>query len=72
MFNLLQIVMDDHQRADGIPVTRFTLQSIYAQSDDEKLEFEYESGNTNILVSWTCWMLYFYIFYRFVDKLGLR
>ena len=43
--------MDDHKRADGIPVTRFTLQSIYAQSDDEKLLFEYESGNTNILVS---------------------
>lgn len=46
----VQIVMDDHQRSDGIPVTRFTLQSIYAQSDDEKLQFEYESGNTNILV----------------------
>lgn len=45
-----QIVMDEHQRTNGIPVTRFTLQSIYAQSDDEKLEFEYESGNTNILV----------------------
>lgn len=43
--------MDDQQRADGIHVTRFILQSIYAQSDDEKLEFEYESGNTNILVS---------------------
>lgn len=42
--------MDDHQRPDGIAVTRFILQSIYAQSDDEKLEFEYESGNTNILV----------------------
>ena len=49
-----QIVMDDHQRPNGIPVTRFTLQSIYAQSDDEKLEFEYESGNTNILVGSTC------------------
>ncbi|KAG5525716.1 hypothetical protein RHGRI_032123 [Rhododendron griersonianum] len=48
-----KIVMDDHQRSDGIPVTRFTLQSIYAQSDDEKLQFEYESGNTNILVSCT-------------------
>lgn len=48
--------MDDHQRSDGIPVTRFTLQSIYAQSDDEKLQFEYESGNTNILVS--CTMVY--------------
>lgn len=48
--NFFQIVMDDHQRSDGIPVTRFTLQSIYAQSDDEKLQFEYESGNTNILV----------------------
>ncbi|KAG5525717.1 hypothetical protein RHGRI_032123 [Rhododendron griersonianum] len=46
-----KIVMDDHQRSDGIPVTRFTLQSIYAQSDDEKLQFEYESGNTNILVN---------------------
>lgn len=44
-----KIVMDDHQRSDGIPVTRFTLQSIYAQSDDEKLQFEYESGNTKIL-----------------------
>ncbi|KAG5525718.1 hypothetical protein RHGRI_032123 [Rhododendron griersonianum] len=51
-----KIVMDDHQRSDGIPVTRFTLQSIYAQSDDEKLQFEYESGNTNILVS--CTMVY--------------
>ncbi|KAG4931844.1 hypothetical protein JHK87_045846 [Glycine soja] len=46
-----KIVMDDHQRSNGIPVTRFTLQSIYAQSDDEKLEFEYESGNTNILAN---------------------
>ncbi|XP_047341819.1 mitotic spindle checkpoint protein MAD1 [Impatiens glandulifera] len=44
-----KIVMDDHQRSDGIAVTRFILQSIYAQSDDEKLEFEYESGNTTIL-----------------------
>lgn len=44
-----KIVMDDQQRPNGIPVTRFILQSIYAQSDDEKLEFEYESGNTNIL-----------------------
>lgn len=46
-----KIVMDDHQRPDGIAVTRFMLQSIYAQSDDEKLEFEYESGNTNILTN---------------------
>ncbi|XP_074302735.1 mitotic spindle checkpoint protein MAD1-like [Silene latifolia] len=46
-----KIVMDDKQRSNGIPVTRFTLQSIYAQSGDEKLEFEYESGNTNILVN---------------------
>lgn len=46
-----KIVMDDRQRPNGIPVTRFTLQSIYAQSDEEKLEFEYESGNTNILVN---------------------
>ncbi|CAA6663931.1 unnamed protein product [Spirodela intermedia] len=46
-----KIVMDDQQRPNGIPVTRFTLQSIYAQSDDEKLEFEYESGNTNVLVN---------------------
>lgn len=46
-----KIVMDDQQRPNGIPITRFTLQSIYAQGDDEKLEFEYESGNTNILVN---------------------
>ncbi|EEF34534.1 mitotic spindle checkpoint protein MAD1 [Ricinus communis] len=46
-----KIVMDEHQRSNGIPVTRFTLQSIYAQSEDEKLEFEYESGNTNILAN---------------------
>ncbi|KAH0858958.1 hypothetical protein HID58_087219 [Brassica napus] len=44
-----KIVMDEHQRPNGIPVTRFTLQSIYAQSDGEKLEFDYESGNTSIL-----------------------
>lgn len=44
--------MVEHQRPNGIPVTRFTLQSIYAQSDEEKLEFEYESGTTNIMVSW--------------------
>ncbi|KAL5786941.1 hypothetical protein ACOSP7_003890 [Xanthoceras sorbifolium] len=46
-----KIVMDENQRPNGIPVTRFTLQSIYAQSDDEKLEFEYESGNTNIMAN---------------------
>nr|DAD38862.1 TPA_asm: hypothetical protein HUJ06_013184 [Nelumbo nucifera] len=46
-----KIVMDDQLRPNGIPVTRFTLQSIYALSDDEKLEFDYESGNTNILAS---------------------
>ncbi|XP_077231799.1 mitotic checkpoint family protein isoform X2 [Tasmannia lanceolata] len=46
-----KIVMDDHQRPNGIPVTQFTLQSIYAQTDDEKLEFEYESGNMNILAN---------------------
>ncbi|CAN4108209.1 unnamed protein product [Withania somnifera] len=46
-----KIVMDDFQCPDGIAVTRFVLQSIYAQSDDEKLEFEYESGNTNIVTN---------------------
>ncbi|KAJ0013716.1 hypothetical protein Pint_20703 [Pistacia integerrima] len=46
-----KIVMDEHQRSNGISVPHFTLQSIYAQSDDEKLEFEYESGNTNVLVN---------------------
>ncbi|KAJ0972159.1 hypothetical protein J5N97_020118 [Dioscorea zingiberensis] len=46
-----KIVMDDQQRPNGIPVTRFTLQSIYAQIDDEKLEFDYESGNASILVN---------------------
>lgn len=50
--------MDDHHRADGIPVTRFTLHSIYAQSDDEKLQFEYESGNTNIIVRCSYSLLY--------------
>lgn len=48
--------MDDHQRPDGIAVTRFILQSIYAQSDEEKLEFEYESGNTNILVRYAMFL----------------
>ncbi|XP_073028375.1 mitotic spindle checkpoint protein MAD1 isoform X1 [Primulina eburnea] len=46
-----KIVMDDHQRSDGIPVTRFVLHSIYAMSDEEKLEFEYESGNTKLIVN---------------------
>lgn len=42
--------MDEHQRPNGIPVTHFTLHSIYAQNDNEKLEFDYESGNMTILV----------------------
>lgn len=46
-----KIVMDDQQRPNGIPVTRFTLQSIFAQSDDETLEFDYESGSANILAN---------------------
>ncbi|KAJ3707750.1 hypothetical protein LUZ61_011455 [Rhynchospora tenuis] len=46
-----KIVMDDQKRPNGIPVTRFTLQSIYAQSDDEKLDFEYESGSMNIVMN---------------------
>lgn len=62
LFNAIQIVMDDHQRPDGIPVTRFTLHSIYALSDDEKLQFEYESGNTNIVVS--CALLFLFVWLR--------
>lgn len=46
-----QIVMNDEQQPNGIHVTRFTLQSVYAQTDDEKLEFLYESGSTNIVVN---------------------
>ncbi|KAJ3678028.1 hypothetical protein LUZ60_001831 [Juncus effusus] len=46
-----KITMDDQKGPNGIPVTRFTLQSIYAQSDYEKLEFDYESGTANILVN---------------------
>ena len=42
--------MNDQQQSNGIPVTRFILQSVYAQTDDEKLEFNYESGSTNIVV----------------------
>uniref|UniRef100_A0A453G2M5 Uncharacterized protein n=1 Tax=Aegilops tauschii subsp. strangulata TaxID=200361 RepID=A0A453G2M5_AEGTS len=45
-----KIVMNDEQQPNGIHVTRFTLQSVYAQTDDEKLEFLYESGSTNIVV----------------------
>lgn len=61
--------MDDQKRPNGIPVTRFMLQSIYAQTDDEKLEFEYESGTMNIIVSvhnsfnlifYYCWTVYAY------------
>ena len=40
--------MDEQQHPSGILVTLFTLQSIYAQNDDEKLEFEYESENMNL------------------------
>jgi len=43
--------MNDQQQSNGIPVTRFILQSVYAQTDDEKLEFDYESGSTNIVVN---------------------
>lgn len=57
--------MDEHQRPNGIPVTHFTLQSIYAQGDDEKLEFEYESSNTNILVRWSICSRYVFFFFSF-------
>ena len=40
--------MDEQQHPSGILVTLFTLQSIYAQNYDEKLEFEYESENMNL------------------------
>eukprot|EP01018_Ginkgo_biloba_P009534 Gb_26246 [translate_table: standard] len=43
-----KIQMDEQQLPSGIPVTLFTLQSMYAQNDNEKLEFEYESGNMNL------------------------
>uniref|UniRef100_A0A0D9V8I3 DUF4094 domain-containing protein n=1 Tax=Leersia perrieri TaxID=77586 RepID=A0A0D9V8I3_9ORYZ len=46
-----KIVMNDQQQSNGIPVTRFILQSVYAQNDDEKLEFDYESGSTSIVVN---------------------
>ncbi|GAB2231290.1 hypothetical protein Droror1_Dr00027580 [Drosera rotundifolia] len=46
-----KIVMDDKRRPNGIPITCFSLQSIYSQSDDEMLEFEYESGSTNIVMN---------------------
>ncbi|XP_062207646.1 mitotic spindle checkpoint protein MAD1-like isoform X3 [Phragmites australis] len=49
-----KIVMNDQHQSNGIPVTRFILQSVYAQSDDEKLEFDYESGSTNIVTSVHC------------------
>ncbi|XP_062181681.1 mitotic spindle checkpoint protein MAD1-like [Phragmites australis] len=50
-----KIVMNDQQQSNGIPITRFVLQSVYAQSDDEKIEFDYESGSTNIVVNdYTC------------------
>ncbi|CAL4960176.1 unnamed protein product [Urochloa decumbens] len=48
-----KIVMNDQQQSNGIPVTRFILQSVYAQTDDEKLEFDYESGSTNIANDYT-------------------
>jgi hypothetical protein len=41
--------MNDQQQSNGIPVARFILQLVYAQSDVENLEFDYESGNTNIV-----------------------
>lgn len=52
--------MNDEQQPNGIHVTRFTLQSVYAQTDDEKLEFLYESGSTNIVVGLLhCWNVLF-------------
>lgn len=69
ILKMLQIVMDDHQRPDGIPVTRFTLLSIYASSDDEKLQFDYESGNTNIVVSFIQGCLFIYVWYK--DQMNL-
>ncbi|KAG9457045.1 hypothetical protein H6P81_001553 [Aristolochia fimbriata] len=46
-----EIVMSEYQRSNGIPGTRFTLRSIFAQNDNERLEFDYDSGVTTILVN---------------------
>jgi hypothetical protein len=42
-----------HEEKDSstqMPVTVFTLQSIYAQSDDDKLLFQLNSGRMDMLV----------------------
>eukprot|EP00252_Welwitschia_mirabilis_P012081 TRINITY_DN2687_c0_g1_i1.p1 TRINITY_DN2687_c0_g1~~TRINITY_DN2687_c0_g1_i1.p1 ORF type:complete len:732 (-),score=215.20 TRINITY_DN2687_c0_g1_i1:240-2435(-) len=46
-----KIQMDEQQQPSGIPITLFTLQSIYAQNDEEKLEFVFESGNMDIKIN---------------------
>jgi mitotic spindle assembly checkpoint protein MAD1 len=58
--------MNDEQQSNGIHVTRFTLQSVYAQSDDEKLEFVYESGSTNIVVGLFHCRMIFCIFLGYI------
>ena len=41
---------EEHQVSTGMTVTLFTLQSIYAQNEDETMEFQLESNRMNLRV----------------------
>ncbi|KAI5066038.1 hypothetical protein GOP47_0018662 [Adiantum capillus-veneris] len=42
---------EEQQLSTGMTVTLFTLQSIYAQSDDESIVFQFESNHMNLLAN---------------------
>ncbi|MCO5588600.1 hypothetical protein L7F22_042557 [Adiantum nelumboides] len=42
---------EEQQVSTGMTVTLFTLQSIYAQSEDESIVFQFESNSMNLLVN---------------------
>lgn len=41
---------EEQQLSTGMTVTLFTLQSMYAQSEEESIIFQFESNHMNLLV----------------------
>lgn len=51
LFGYMVQMSEEQHLSTGMTVTLFTLQSIYAQSDEEKLEFQFESNQMNLVAN---------------------
>lgn len=51
LFGYTVEMSEEQQLSTGMTVTLFTLQSIYAQSEDETIQFQFESNHMNLLAN---------------------